>query len=513
MGRRRKAEEDPWARILVSAKGIQAGLEAIHADITASTRQEEQKMPYDTVREAFDFPFSLRPYQVSNLDPLFNLDRVGLYWEAGSGKTAGATHWMIHKALDVGVKRWVLLMPPILLEQWAGWLRAIKGKSTGLPLSVTIYRGTPKQRRTLDLRVDFILMSYDILKNDYAHLINHLEDCEFGVMADEAHAVKNIESQTHKAVKHLSEGRPLALLTGTPLTSPADAYAYVKLLAPSVYTSKRQFERLHVEEVDDYNKVTKWRNLDLLHSNMRINTTRVIRREVRSELPPITYTPIVYELDPAHAKLYNQIAEERLVEFENGHEIDAISTQALYSALQQVVINWGEFAGDDSRKPAALELIDEVMSELGPQGKLVVVANFIRTNRYLLNVLGPKYGATAVYGEVSPSNKQRAITRFVEDPHCRVILVQPKSAGFGVDGLQHVCSDMLFLEAPTTAPPFHQTAARLDRDGQENPVNCRVGIASGTVQVRMFKKLLDNDETVNAIQGGYKDLKEAIFGN
>ncbi len=72
---------------------------------------------------------------------------------------------------------------------------------------------------------------------------------------------------------------------------------------------------------------------------------------------------------------------------------------------------------------------------------------------------------------------------------------------------------MLFLEAPTKAPTFHQTVARLDRDGQTQPVHCRVAIASGTVQVRMFKNLLDNDEEINAVQGGYEDLKEAIFGN
>lgn len=72
---------------------------------------------------------------------------------------------------------------------------------------------------------------------------------------------------------------------------------------------------------------------------------------------------------------------------------------------------------------------------------------------------------------------------------------------------------MIFLEAPTTAPPFHQTVARLDRNGQKNPVNCRVAIADKTLQIRMFRKLLTNDATINAVQGGYQDLKDAIFGD
>jgi hypothetical protein len=72
---------------------------------------------------------------------------------------------------------------------------------------------------------------------------------------------------------------------------------------------------------------------------------------------------------------------------------------------------------------------------------------------------------------------------------------------------------MLIVEAPTTAPPFWQVVARLDRDGQKDPVNCRIAIADKTVQVRMFKNLLANDAQINAVQRGYQDLKDAVLGN
>ena len=441
------------------------------------------------------------------------LRRNGCIFTTGnSGKTAGSTHWALFRSLEGKADQWVVVMPPILLEQWAKWLRSIKDADTGAPLEVTVYKGTPKQRAAANLGADFILMSYGIFKNDFEHLYETLQTRSVGVICDEAQAIKNITTQTHKAVKLFSEGRELTLLTGTPISDPGDAYAYIRLMAPGVYRNQRHFEKLHVGDVDEYGHVTQWINMDVLEANMKINTSRVIRREVQSELPTITYTPITYKLAPAHEKLYKRIAEEKLVEFADGREIDAISAQALRMALQQIVINWGEFADDASLKPAAMELVEEILDELSPHGKLVVVANFIRTNRYLLKTLAP-YGAVAIYGEVSPKDKQAALHRFINDASCRVLVIQPQSAGIGVDGLQHVCADMLFLEAPSKAPAFHQTAARLDRDGQVNPVHCRVAIASGTVQVRMFKKLLDNDETINAIQGGYEDLKEAIFGD
>lgn len=441
------------------------------------------------------------------------LRRNGCIFTTGnSGKTAGSTHWALFRSLEGKADQWVVVMPPILLDQWAKWLRSVKHADTGKSLTVTVYRGTPKQRSQLDLTADFILVSYQVFKNDFEYLYSFFQNRLIGGICDEAQALKNITTQTHKAVRLFFEARELSLLTGTPISNPGDAYAYIRILAPGCYRNQRHFEKLHVGDVDEYGKVTEWINLDLLESNMKINTSRVIRREVQDQLPPVIYTPITYRLDPAHEKLYKRIAEEKLVEFADGREIDAISAQALRTALQQVVINWGEFAGDESLVPAAMDLVYEVLDELAPSGKLVVVANFIRTNRYLLQTLAP-YGAVAVYGEISPKDKQKALQTFINNPGCRVLIIHPLSAGVGVDGLQAVCSDMLFLEAPTKAPTFHQTVARLDRDGQTQPVHCRVAIAAGTVQVRMFKSLLDNDEEINAVQGGYEDLKEAIFGN
>lgn len=479
---------------------------------TCAPLSEEKSMPYEQIRKAYNFPFPLRNYQIDRLETHCASNLAGLYWEPGSGKTAGSTHWALWRSWCGEADQWFLLMPPILLKQWSDWLTSITDPDTGEPLSAAIYQGTPKQRAKVDLGRDFILMSYAVFKNDFERLEEYFRHRTVGGICDEGSALKNIESQNHKAVAEFFAGRHLSILTGTPLTHPADAYAYIKLLAPGVYRNRSHFERTHVAETGEHGKVRAWRNLDLMEQNLKINTSRVIRREVRAELPPVNHIPMVYDLAPAHKKLYNRIADERLVEFECGKEINAISASALRTTLQQVVLNWGDYAGDENLRPAALDLVDAVMAELGDKEKLVVVANFTKSNRMLLDSL-KQYGAVAIYGDVSKAGKAQALHDFVHNPSCRVILLQPYSAGFGVDGLQKVCSEMLFLEAPTVAPPFHQTVARLDRDGQENPVNCRVAIAAGTVQVGMFRSLLDNDATVNSIQGGYKDLKESIFGS
>lgn len=466
--------------------------------------------PYERVRDRFEFPFELRPYQITEVNQLAQFSRSGFYWEAGSGKTSGATHQALHWNLAYGTEQWLVVMPPILLLQWERWLKSIRHKATGKAPTTTVYTGSPKARESLDLTAEFILISYGLLKNDFDYLHNYFDNKALGIMADEATAIKNQESQTHKAIALIGEGRPQIYLTGTPVNKPGDSYAYMKLIAPQIYRNKRHFDRLHHREVDEYGNVVAWQNIELLAENMKVQTSRVLRREVSKELPAVLYTPTHYKLAPAHLALYKRIAEERLVEFQDGTEIDAISASALRSALQQIVVNWGEFANDPSLKPAVMELIEETLEEIGEK-KLVIVANFRRTNRYLHAAL-KKYGAVAVYGDVSPKGKQLAIETFISRSDCRVILLQPDSAGFGVDGLQHVSSDMLIVEAPTTPTPFQQVVARLDRDGQGDVVHVRVAIAQGTVQAGMFKTLLDKDALANSVQGGYEDLRKAVYG-
>jgi len=484
--------------------------------------------PYDIVRALFSFPFELRDYQIQEVNRLAESDvrmfdcpgergigtHAGHYDEPGTGKTAIATHHALYRMVRHGVKHWIVLVPSpdLLVPQWGRWLRSIKHIGTGAPLKVCEYIGPPAKRRHLDLDSDFIVLSYELFKQDFERLWNHYEFVNVAGCADEAQKLKNYKSQVHKAFYLFFEGRERQLLTGTPISKPDDAFGLCRLVAPGTYRNFRHFEQLHVLERDEYDKVIAWQNLDVLANNMKINASRILRREVRDQLPAIQYTPLRYDLEPAHQKLYEKLATERLLELEDGVEINAISEGALYAAAQQIVVNWPYFADDPSKRPRALDIIDEVMDEIGESKKLAVVAHFIRTNEYLLSQLEDKYGAVAIYGNVTARQKQLNLTRFCHDPSCRLILLQPSAAGVGVDGLQHVCSEMLVLEAPTVAWLLQQTVARLDRDGQINPVHCRIAIANKTIQTRMFKNLLANDQLANSVQRGFQDLKDAILG-
>lgn len=309
--------------------------------------------------------------------------------------------------------------------------------------------------------------------------------------------------------------RNLILMTGTPLTTPADSYGYCRFTNPTAYKSRTWFDAQHVGNRDHFENVIQWRNEDAMKENFLFNAARVFRREIDPDLPEVTYEPIVYELNPDHMRMYKQLAQEQLLQLE-GQEITAMTVQKLNATLQQVIIGYPNFAPESARETAmkdtaGLQLLDEVMASLGER-KLIVYAYYQAAINTLLTHC-QKYQGVALYGGMSDKQREHSLNQFINNPDCRVLIGQPLSMGSGLDTLKDVCSDVLFLELPMVAKDFTQAVGRIDRNGQKQHCHVRVAAADGTLQMRRQKMLLDKDQVANEIQLTFKDLRDLIFGN
>lgn len=433
------------------------------------------------------------------------LRRNGCIFATGNtGKSITSTVMALYK-LHQGADIVIVLMPPILIPGWVRSLSAIP------EISVKAYRGTPKERKQIQFDADFVCMSYQIFKLDYERIRAELQGRRVVVVADEATAIKNPGSDNHRKVFDFVVGQDVMLLTGTPLSKPEDAYAYCKIVAPGTYRNMAHFSSLHIDEVDFFGNVVSYKNLDLLAENMKINAVRVLKEDVLKDLPPITYTPLYYDLAPAHERLYHKLAEEQLLRLTDGGKIDATTPQALYHALGQIITNYGYFSQDERNIAAGIELLEEQIEELEGR-KLVVFTNYRLTNGFLTERLKP-YKAQMIYGGTSQKQNEVSLDTFINDKACRCIVMNCVAGGFGLDGLQHVANDVMFLEIPPVPAWFHQAAARLHRAGQHKNVQVRVAVANRTCNVRQFKQLMDKDALVNRVVRGVQDLRDAIHGN
>ena len=461
--------------------------------------------PYDLVREHFDFPFDLYPFQVEAVNDLAPRPRTGVYLQPGLGKTAVSTHCALYQ-LMYSVDAVIAVLPPILITQWKRWLEKVTYKD-GRPLDVVAYRGTPKQRAALRLDATFTLMSIQIFKRDYEHITRKTLYRKLFVLVDEAHCIKDVGTDNYKKVRDYAYGQSIQLLTGTPLNNPLDAYAYVKTVAPSVYRNLAQFERTHVKSRDFFNKPTEYQNLDLLRDNLLVNSVLKTKEDVLTDLPECIISQIDYELDKKHMALYKQLVNEQLLLLPDGEKIDATSVQRLLHSMGQIIMQWHHFAQDESLKSAGYDVVEEVIEELGGK-KLIVFANYKRTNQSLVDRLG----CHGIWGDTSAKDKEKHWDEFLNDPECKIIVLNPIAAGIGLDGAQHVCQDCLYVEPPIAVSHWTQSLSRIHREGQRKVVTVRMAVALGTIQQKQVRSLSDKEALVNPVQGSKAELRAALFG-
>ena len=461
--------------------------------------------PYDLVRSHFEFPFDLYPFQVEAVNELAPLPRTGLYWEPGLGKTAGASHCALYHAL-YEVDTVVGILPPILITQWKRWLETVTYKD-GRQLDVLAYRGTPAERKKMSLQHLFVLMSIQIFKRDYERIVKETMHRNIHVLVDEAHCLKDVGTDNYKKVRDYSYGRSIQLLTGTPLNNPLDAYAYIKTVSPNTYKNLAQFERTHVKTRDFFNKAIEFMNLDMLRDNLLINADRKTKEEVLTDLPECIITQIDYELDKKHMALYKQLVNDNLLLLPDGEKLDATQVTALYHAMGQIIMQWHHFGQDESLKSAGYDVVEEVIEELGGK-KLIVFANYKRTNQSLVDRLG----CHGIWGDTSAKDKEKYWDEFLNDPACKVIVLNPIAAGIGLDGAQHVCQEILYIEPPIALSHWTQSLSRVHREGQRNVVTVRMAVALGTIQQERVRSLSDKEALVNPLQGSKAELRAALFG-
>ena len=464
----------------------------------------------DAITKKFTFPFPPRPFQRREIDLRIEdcVDKIGLYWGIGAGKTFGSTLATLVRRDRIGSQT-LLVVPPILILQWKRWLEKIPG------IKVKVYYGTPKQRKdvTFDRDTHYFITSMVVFKRDFDRLCSEFHGRPYTLVVDEATAIKNVESDNYRATLQFSVGQGIQLLTGTPLSTPKDAYAYIKLLAPGTYRTLQHFENIHVAEREFIGGIKSWRELDLLHENMKIHSSKVLTAEVVEDLPQAIMVDVPYELERKHKKLYETLAEQQLLVYEDGTLIDASTPQKMYTMIQQIVMNYAHFAREPGARSTGFDVLDETLQELGDTGKLVVFANYKMTiTSIMLYLASQGIGAVQINGDVSNAQKFANIDTFIEDPKCRVVVMNPISGGVGVDGLQHVCTCALFLELPLIPWHFTQAVGRLERTGQSAPPVIKIATAQGTVQVTLQQDLLKKDQLVNKVHQSYRELRQAIFG-
>ena len=142
-----------------------------------------------------------------------------------------------------------------------------------------------------------------------------------------------------------------------------------------------------------------------------------------------------------------------------------------------------------AKLPALAEQIEEDLTT-NQIPKLVVFAIHKICIRWLAEKLA-KFHPLTISGDTPAEKRQPNIDRFQSDPSVRLIIGNIAAMGTGVDGLQNVCDEAIFVEQDWVPSSNAQAIMRLCRIGQKNPVRARIFSLYGSVDERVQDVLAD----------------------
>ena len=193
-------------------------------------------------------------------------------------------------------------------------------------------------------------------------------------------------------------------------------------------------------------------------------------------LPPELQT-LIPQLDQADTQLQEALS--------SGSPGDQISTLESMASSLATLRRYTAM----SKLPAIAEQIEEDFTT-NQIPKLVVFAIHKICIRWLAEKL-KKFNPVTLSGDTPGHLRQAHIDKFQNDPTCRVFLGNIAAAGTGVDGLQNVCDEAIFVEQDWVPSSNAQAIMRLCRIGQKNPVRARIFSLYGSVDERVQDVLTD----------------------
>ena len=267
------------------------------------------------------------------------------------------------------------------------------------------------------------------------------------------------------------------ILTGTLITQgPLDAYSQYKFLDPvilgfSSFTAYKNHYAVWRKERNwstgrDYEVLEGYRNLDELNRRIMSCSSRVLKEDCL-DLPDKVYDKLTVELAPKQRKLYNDLKEEFIAEFD-GKLIEATHALTRLLRLQQITGGW--YDGVEIDGNSKLKLLVNYVEDT--TAKIIIWAKFKDEIRGITAALQEVYGVNAAasyYGDVSTDDREDVINNFQDPEHeLRFFVGNPVAGGIGID--LTAATIVIYYTNDYSLETRLQSEDRAHRIGQTNKV-------------------------------------------
>jgi SNF2 family DNA or RNA helicase len=360
-------------------------------------------------------------------------------------------------------------------------------------ISSVALTGTRKQRLTkLRGPESVFLLNYEYL----SPLRDALLRRRFRTLVfDESTMVKNPRAKrTRAATKLADHAEHVYILTGTCMANaPLDVFCQFRLLGKDVLDDNYYRFRDTFAIINHYRgfpEVIGYRDLDVIQDRLADFSFVRLKSECL-DLPPKTFEERRVDLLSEQRKLYDQVKEELLSEFE---ESPFSTPLAITKMLRLSQIIGGHLTTDDGETktfPSAKEQeLVHIVEEAQPQ-KVVVWCRFRHEIRRV-NTLLQQYHPVVLHGDVSVKDRGKRIESFQENDKTRVLISQIQVGKFGLTLTAGTIA--VYYSKTYSLEDYLQSQDRIHRIGQQLPVTIINLNATGTLDVTLQTALQKKQE-------------------
>jgi len=453
----------------------------------------------ERIREAekkhFSVPMNihaqLRPYQEDGFQWMSRL----AWWGAGAcladdmglGKTLQSITLMQSRALH-GPQ--LVIMPTSVLLNWREELMKF---APALSVKVLNQAGADRKQIVKEAEAgDVVLCTYGLLVTEEELLASRKWTT---IVLDEAHTIKNRDTQTSKGAMKL-KGDFRLMLTGTPLQNHlSEIWNLFQFANPGLLGSFQQFTERFILPVERNHDKERQYLLRRLLSPFLLRRTK---EDVLNELPEKTEITLTIELSDEEKALYENLRKQAIVTLSEGKKDSAIQALAEITRLRQAachprLIN-SQLEIASSKTSALLNLVAELMRN---RHKALVFSQFT-SHLALIKEALDKQRVNYLYldGTMTSQERNRLVREF-QTGDTPLFLISLKAGGLG---LNLTAADYVIHLDPWWNPAIEDQASdRAHRIGQERPVTVYRLIAQGTIEEKILRLHQDKRSLADAL--------------
>ncbi|XP_076113824.1 chromodomain-helicase-DNA-binding protein 1-like isoform X3 [Mytilus galloprovincialis] len=444
----------------------------------------------------------LRIYQLSGVNWLIDCYKKEhgaiLGDEMGLGKTCQTIAFILYNQRSKKKAQPSLVVcPRSVLENWEAEI-----KRFAPTLKVLCYTGDKEKRNELaqnmknkSHNINILVTTYELCLKDSGFLSSIPWTC---LVVDEAHRLKNNESQLHLTLKEWDIPHSV-LLTGTPVQNNLqELYSLLSFIAPRKF--RKSGQEKFVNKFSDMDKS----GMKELHSLLKPYLLRRTKDEVLKDLPKKSEIVMFHGISKLQKKLYKAILTKDISAFETVNYRGEMSSPSLMNILMQLrkCVNHpylfdgvepepfmiGDHLIDVSGK---LALMDKMLTYLKSAGhKVLLFSQMTHMLDILQDYLGYRgYTYERLDGSVRGEERFIAVQNFNKNEDTFVFLLSTRAGG---QGLNLVAADtVIFVDSDFNPQNDLQAAARAHRIGQTRPVKIVRLIGKNTVEEIILKRAED----------------------